>query len=247
MKRLQGILFDLDGTLVDSNDALARAWVEAMNDYGYPQPLEEIRRLVGMGSDNLIRRALGLEKDDEVAKQIANQHSVLFKANYLDDLQPTHGAKELVEHLHGEGFRLVLATSGKADEVAAMLKILGVEHLIDARATIDDVLITAALDNSGLSADEVVLLGDTPYDIVAGLGAGVSVIAFQSGGWHGADLDGAIATYTDPADLIAHYDDSVIAKGKQGFDSTIADQHRNAGLHEHREHEKERSKGLLSD
>ena len=255
MKRLQGVLFDLDGTLIDSNDANARAWVEAMNDYGYPQPIEEIRRMVGMGSDNLILRALGLKKDDEIAKQIANQHSILLKANYLADLKPANGAKALVQRLHDEGFRLVLATSGKSDEADAMLELLGIAALIDVRATIDDAqnskpapdIILAALEKSGLSADEVVLIGDTPYDIVAGQGAGVSVIAFQSGGWHGADLDGAVAVYADPASLLTGYDDSILAKGKHGFDQALADKHRNEVTHQHREHEKERSKGLLSN
>ncbi len=223
MKRIRAVILDVDGTLVDSNDAQAHAWVDAMATQGHQVSFEKIRPLIGMGGDKVLPEVLGIDKDSEEGKKISAERKELIKTRYLSTIKPFPKAKELLEHMHNSGLTLVVATSAEPDEVEQTLKIVGphVQDLMAKETTSKDAqqskpdpdVMEVALEKSGYTADEVVMLGDTPYDLESAKNAGVKSIAFRSGGWEDKDLAQAIAIYTNTADLLAHYDTSPLAKG----------------------------------
>ncbi len=217
--RFRGALFDVDGTLTDSNDANARAWVEALREHGYEVPFDKIRRMIGMGGDNLLPQAIGKDKDSPEGKAVSERRGEVFKQKGLPTIQPFPQARELLQRLHDVGFTLVVSSSAKEDEVEALLQLVGASELFDYKTSSSDAknskpdpdLIQIALDKGKLSAEQSVMIGDTPYDIEAAQKAGVPTIAFRCGGWSDKDLAGAIAIYDGPADLLAHLAESPLA------------------------------------
>lgn len=213
-KSIAGVLLDVDGTLIDSNDAHARAWCEALTESGRNDiPYERVRPLIGMGGDKLLPHLLGVAADSELGKKLTARRDCIFREKYVPGLRLTRGAKELLERLRHEGLRLTIATSAREEELETMLKQVGLDTLLHRKTSSDDVerskpdpdVIRAALDKSGLEADAVVMLGDTPYDIEAAQRAGVEAVALLCGGWGAEDFDGAAAIYEDPADLLRHF------------------------------------------
>lgn len=206
---------------MDSNDAHARAWVEAMAEQNIDVPLEKVRQLIGMGGDKLLP-SVGVSEDSSQGKMIAKRRSEIFKAQYLPSLTQTPGAKELLQHLRACGFRLVVASSAKKDELDSLLRICGGDEVIESKTSADDAerskpdpdIVEAALADLELPPQNTVMLGDTPYDVEAARRARVPVIALRCGGWGDAELAGTLAIYDDPADLLAHFDSSPLSKGK---------------------------------
>jgi HAD superfamily hydrolase (TIGR01509 family) len=219
MKTIRGVLLDVDGTLVDSNDAHAHAWVEALDEHGIRVPFEKVRRLIGMGGDKLLPRVAGLSEETPEGAKLSRRRREIFKTRYLGSLRPFPRAKELLRRMRADGLRLAVASSAQQDELSALLRICGADQVIQGRTSSDDAdrskpdpdIVQAALANIGISAAEVVLLGDTPYDLESAGRAGVGLVAFRCGGWGDADFAGALAVYNDPADLLAHYDQSPFA------------------------------------
>ncbi|MBV9708919.1 MAG: HAD family hydrolase, partial [Chloroflexi bacterium] len=216
VKPLRAVILDIDGTLLESNDAHAHAWVEAMGEYGYSVPFEKVRPLIGMGGDKVLPETLGIEKDSEQGKRISQRRGEIFKARYLPQVKPFPQAQDLLQCMHDHSLTLVVASSAEPDELKAMLQLIGprVSDLIGQQASSKDAkqskpdpdVIHAALERIGYSASEVVMLGDTPYDIQAAAKANVATIALRCGGWTDSDLAGALAVYNDPSDLLAHYE-----------------------------------------
>jgi HAD superfamily hydrolase (TIGR01509 family) len=212
--KLRGILLDVDGTLLDSNDAHAAAFTRAFAEHGLDIPFDHVRPLVGMGSDKLIPSLIGLERDARGGKAIAERKNGIFEERYLAQLKATPGTHALLERLIADGLTLVVATSAGGDEMKALLKQAGITDLIHGATSSRDVesskpdpdVIGAAIRKSKLKPAELVMLGDTPYDIEAAAKAGVATIALRCGGWWDDEaLDGAIAIYNDPGDLLAHW------------------------------------------
>jgi HAD superfamily hydrolase (TIGR01509 family) len=222
---LRTILLDIDGTLIDSNDAHARAWVDALRTHGYVIPFEEVRPLIGMGGDKLVPRLTGLDPESSEAERLGETRSTLFLERELPTLRPTKGARALLEQLSSKGFELVIATSAKADEVQALLEQAGVADLIPLASSSDDAdrskpdpdIVQAALRMSGSLAAHSVMVGDTPYDVEAAGRARVPSIALRCGGWWDDDaLRAATAIYDDPADLLARLRESPLSAGMRG-------------------------------
>lgn len=223
MKQVHGVIFDVDGTLIDSNKAHARSWVEAMAEFGHNVPLEKVGPLIGMGGDKVLPEVLGIQKDSEQGKKIEQRRGQIFKERYLPTLKAFPRTMDLLRHLHDHGLKLIIATSAKPDELQPMLRIIDphAPDLFSLEATSKDAseskpdpdVMQAALKRSGYSPDEVVMIGDTAYDIEAAARSDIKTIAFRSGGWSDQDLQGAIAIYDGPADLLAYYLESPIAKG----------------------------------
>jgi HAD superfamily hydrolase (TIGR01509 family) len=218
--QIRAVLLDIDGTLIDSNDAHASAWIDALGEFGYDVPFERVRDLIGKGGDKLLPEATGIEKDSERGKQLDKRRSEIFKRVYLPQLRPLPGAQRLLEHMHQQGLQLVVATSAKTEEMDALLEICGADGLIDARTSSEDAekskpdpdIIQAALQKAKVKPREALMLGDTPYDIEAAARQGVQSVALRSGGWDDESLAGASAIYDDAADLLAHYDESPFGK-----------------------------------
>jgi HAD superfamily hydrolase (TIGR01549 family) len=220
---IRGIILDVDGTLVDSNDAHARAWVDALQEAGFDVPFQRVRELIGMGGDNLLPEAARLDKDEEPGKSISQRRSAIFKEHYLAQVKAFPQTRALIEHFQADGLTVAVASSAQADELEHLLKIAQVEDLLDATTSSSDAshskpdpdIILAVLERTELQPDEVLMLGDTPYDITAANKAGVATIALRCGGWNDDDLRDAHAIYSDPADLLAHYDESPLARHRE--------------------------------
>lgn len=213
---IKGILFDIDGTLVLSNDQHAHAWEEAFAAYNYDVPYEDIRRLIGMGGDKLISNLQPQLNDSEGdGKLIKELRTQIFKEKYADTLKPAPGSRDLVVAAQQAGLKTVVASSAKSDELDVLLKAAEVNDLLTEATTSDDAdnskpdpdIIQAALDKIGFAPDEVGMIGDTPYDIEAASRASVPCVAVRCGGWSDKELSGAVAIYDDPADLLAHRED----------------------------------------
>jgi HAD superfamily hydrolase (TIGR01509 family) len=213
------ILFDVDGTLVDSNDAHARAWVEAFAAYGVHVDYAQVRRCIGMGGDKLMPEVSALREDTPKGKAIADNRREIFKQKYLPRVKAFPGARDLVAALKTRGLTLVAASSAKKDELGPLLAIAGADGFLDAATSSDDAeeskpdpdIVQAALKQAKARPEHAIMIGDTPYDIEAAGRAGVRVIAFRSGGWNDPDLKGAVAIYDGPADLLAHLSESPLA------------------------------------
>ncbi len=218
MNPIRGVIFDLDGTLVDSNDAHTLAWVESLAEFGWTVTPAQVRPLIGMGGDKLLPTLIGIEEDSAEGRPIRRRRSRLM-ARYTESMRPCHGARALLDALRARGLRLAVATSAHASDVDALLTAAGVRGCFDVvisagdaeRSKPDPDIVEAARAALGLSSGEVVMVGDTCYDLEAARRAGIPTIALRCGGADPASLAGAAAIYDDPADLLQHLEDSPLA------------------------------------
>jgi len=211
----KAVLFDIDGTLVDSNDAHAHAWVDAFGEFGHHVEFERVRPLIGMGGDKLMPKVSGIYPWSADGKALGERRREIFNARYLPELKPTRGAHRLLEWLRDENLTLLIATSATADEVDGLLRIANGTKLFDTGSTKDDAdrskpdpdIVEAALARGGCDPIDAVMIGDTPYDIEAAQGAGVGMIALRCGGWwDDSALGAALAIYDDPEELLQQFD-----------------------------------------
>src|SRR5687768_9270876 len=218
----RAVLFDVDGTLVDTNDLHASAWREAFLSFGLDKPLDEIRWQVGKGGDNLIP-ALFPDLDDARRAEMEAYRGDLFKRDYLPRAKPFPGVRDLFERLAADGIRIVLASSSHAEEVDYHLSLIACADLVSATTSRDDVenskpcpdIFEAALGRvAPLGADEVAVVGDTPWDARAASKLGLRIIGFRSGGFPDDALAeaGACELYDGPRDLLARFDSSVFGR-----------------------------------
>jgi HAD superfamily hydrolase (TIGR01509 family) len=206
---VRAVLLDVDGTLLDSNDAHARSWVEVFVRHGMPIGFERVRALIGKGGDKLLPELTGIDADSPRGKELSAERRKLFLEKFLPTLRPTRGARALIQQLKAKGVSVVIATSANGKELAALLRQAGVDDLIERATSSDDGaskpdpdIVRAALEEAKVAAEDAVMVGDTPYDIEAAKRAGMRTIALRCGGWwDDAALGGAVAIYDDPAAL----------------------------------------------
>ena len=199
-----GVIFDVDGTLVDSNDAHARAFAEAFASLGYRVSFDAVRPLIGKGSDKLIPDLIG-----RYDKAVAERKKAIFKESYLPELRPFPGVTALLETLKARGCRLAVASSASKAELDALLEVANAARYFERTTDADDAeaskpdpdIVVAARHSLGLAAERCAMVGDTPYDAQAARRAGVAFIGVSCGGWPDAALQPALAIYDDPADL----------------------------------------------
>jgi HAD superfamily hydrolase (TIGR01509 family) len=214
MRAIRGVILDIDGTLLDSNDAHANAYVDALAEEGLSVSFQKIRALIGMGSDKLLP-AIGVAPESRAGEHVQRRKKEIFKSVYLPGLRPTPGARDLLSKLKKEGIARVVATSAGGDEVKALLEAARVDDLIEEATSSSDAesskpdpdILQAAVRRARLAESDLVMIGDTPYDVAASLQAGVMIVAVRCGGWGDRDLDGAYGVYDDPADIVTHYDE----------------------------------------
>ena len=216
------VLFDVDGTLIDSNELHATAWRETFLHFGVDLPIERIREQIGKGGDNLMPALLPPDLVRERQEEMDRYRSELFKRDYLPRVVPFPCVRALFERLKADGRKIVLASSAKGEEVAFHLGVIGAEDLVDATTSADDVehskpcpdIFAAALTKvKPLGPEEVVVVGDSPYDIQAAKKLGLRAIGVRSGGFPDAVLRGAgaDALYDGPEDLLRQYESSLLA------------------------------------
>ena len=206
------VIFDVDGTLIDSNAAHADTWAQALTQRGFPRDAAQIRPLVGTGSDKLLPM-VGVNEHSPEGQEITRRKKQLF-GQRLHTLQPTRGARELVTFLNDQHKTIVIATSASEDEMQAILHQAGVDDLIPKRTSSDDAsrskpdpdIVLAALQRGGAAPDQTIMVGDTPYDVEAARRVGIRAVALRCGGhWSDRDLGSAMAIFDDPADLLAYW------------------------------------------
>lgn len=208
---LLAALFDVDGTLVDTNYLHAVTWWQAFAQAGHDVPMTAIHHAVGMGSDQLLDALLPADRDSAADAGIRAAHTALY-ATYWSRLKPLPGAADLVRACHAAGLRVVLASSADAHEFAVLRRVLGAEDAIDDATSAADVdaskpapdLVDVALRKAGTGPGEAVFVGDTVWDVQACQRAGVPCIGLRSGGISAQELlgAGASAVFAGAAELL---------------------------------------------
>jgi HAD superfamily hydrolase (TIGR01549 family) len=208
-------ILDIDGTLVDTNYHHAVAWYRAFRRNGIVLPVWRIHRHIGMGGDQLVAALAGDEVEEEKGDAIRDAETELYM-ELIEEVEPTEGARELIEELKRRGHAVILASSAKRDEVDHYLDLLDARELADAWTTSDDVeatkpepdLVVAALDKAGEGEGSGgdgggVMVGDTPWDVKAASRAGVETIAVLTGGFSESELRdaGAVEVFESVAEL----------------------------------------------
>jgi HAD superfamily hydrolase (TIGR01509 family) len=217
------VLFDVDGTLIDSNDLHAAAWQEAFRAFGIEIPMGDIREQIGKGGDNLIPSLVPADTDRALHARIDSFRSDLFKRDYLPRVVPFPGVRALFERLLADGLKIVLASSAKEEEVKFHLGIIGAADLVIATTSADDVehskpcpdIFASALQKvAPLTPEQVVVIGDSPFDVIAAKKLGMGVIGFRSGGFDDRVLleAGADQLFDGVEDLLAGYESSLLCE-----------------------------------
>jgi len=218
---IKAVIFDIDGTLVDSVDLHAQAWKEAFKHFGKDIPYQQMRHQIGKGGDQLMPVFFTHEELDEFGKRMEKVRSDLFKREFLPRVRPFPRVRELFQRIKQDGKKIALASSAKDEEIDIYKKLLHIEDLLEAEVSADDAekskphpdIFQAALERLDVRPAEVIAVGDTPYDADAAGRLRIKTIGMLCGGFPEAELiaAGCIAIYDDPADLLARYEESPIA------------------------------------
>ena len=215
-----GVLFDVDGTLIDSTYLHAVSWWEALRQHDRDVPMAMIHRGIGMGSDKLLDHLLGADRDRDADEAMTAAHDVLYGA-WWERLRPLPGAPDLVREVAARDLTVVLASSAREPELAQLRRVLGADDVITAATSSADAeqskpdpgILQAALDESGVDPNRAVYVGDSVWDVQAAAKLGIPCIGLTCGGTSAAELTeaGAVETYEDPAALLHDLDNSAIA------------------------------------
>jgi HAD superfamily hydrolase (TIGR01509 family) len=222
---VRAVIFDIDGTLIDSVDLHAAAWQEALRHFGHDLPFDRVRAQIGKGGDQLLPALLPKEEIQRRGDEIEEFRADLFRREYLHRVRAFPKVRELFERIKADGKQIALASSAKAPELAYYKRVANIEDLLEAETSSDDAdrskphpdIFEAALDRLGeIDPAEILVVGDTPYDAEAAGKAGLRTVGLLCGGWAEPKLRqaGCIAIYADPADLLRQYDRSPLVVGK---------------------------------
>jgi len=192
----KAVLFDIDGTLVDSNEFHVLAWDEAFRSDNRSVARHRLRQQIGKGADNLIP-SLFPDTTEAEQRALSDVHGEVFKSRYLDQVRPFPHAGALVRALHAQGKKVLLASSSGKTEVEHYARLLGVENELTGTVSFDDVettkpagdIFAVALRKAGVAAQDAAAVGDTPYDVEAAAKCGIRTVAVRSGGFTDQELD----------------------------------------------------------
>jgi HAD superfamily hydrolase (TIGR01509 family) len=221
MNHKAAALFDVDGTLVDTNYLHVVTWWQAFGQAGHAVAMTDIHRAIGMGSDMMLDRLLPDDRDRDADGDIRTSHSALY-ATYWSRLRPLPDAAGLLRACQQRGLTIVLASSADEPEFRALRGALDAEDAIDEATFAGDVetskpapdLVQVALERAGVSPEQAVFVGDTVWDVQACQQAGVACIGLLSGGISHDELTsaGAAEIYSGPAELLAGLSDSLLGR-----------------------------------
>jgi HAD superfamily hydrolase (TIGR01549 family) len=218
---IKAVIFDVDGTLVDTVDMHAEAWQRALKEYGKDVEFSAVRAQIGKGGDQLLPVFLSREELSEFGEELEKRRGEIFKQDYLPKATAFPKVRDLVERIQRDGKRVVLASSAKQEELDHFKKVTNIADLLEGETSADDAekskpepdIFVAAMKEAGNPEPmEVMVVGDTPYDAIAAGKVKLKTIGLLSGGFAKESLTdaGCLAIYKDPADLLAHYDESPI-------------------------------------
>src|SRR5581483_969055 len=217
--RHPAVLFDVDGTLVDSNYLHVHAWTRAFHDAGHPVDAWRIHRSIGMDGSRLLDNLAG-DADDDTKERLSEMHSRYYK-ELCPMLRVLPGARDLLDRVASMGLQVVLATSAPDDELSILRDVLDRDNVVSEVTSAADVdtakpkpdIIEVALDRAGVTAEQAVFVGDAVWDAKACARAGVPCIGVLSGGVSREELTdgGACLVFTDAAEVADHLDETPIA------------------------------------
>lgn len=220
-RRKRGVLFDVDGTLVDSSYLHTVAWWQAFRQVGLDVPMASIHRSVGMGGDKLLDRLLPPGRDKSGDASILAAHGAVF-STFWPALRAFDGARDLLAQCYESGFAVALASSARAQDLEVLRSTLRADSYIHAATSANDAkegkpdpdILEAALDATGLQAGDVVYVGDAVWDVYAAARLGIPTIGLTCGGTGAAELleAGAVEIYENPRDLLTNLRDSAIGR-----------------------------------
>ncbi|MEX8058653.1 HAD family hydrolase [Microbacterium sp. 16-032] len=212
-------LFDVDGTLVDTNYQHALAWYRSFLRHDIVLPIWRIHRAIGMGGDQLVASLTSDDVEREHGEALRTAWTEEFDP-LIDEVKPFEGAHDLLAEVKRRGFQIVLASSGKSDHVEHFLDLVEARELADAWTTSDDVeaskpapdLVQTALDR--VPGSRGIMIGDSPWDAIAARKAGISTIAVRTGGFSPEELRdaGAVRVFDSLRDLIDGLDETPLAR-----------------------------------
>lgn len=216
------VLFDIDGTLVDSNYLHVHAWQRAFAEVGVDVESWRIHRGIGMDGSSLLEELLQEDSSGDDTKARAKDLHSRFYQETAHLLKPLPGTRRLLDLVAATGLQVVFATSAPEDELALLRKVLDQEEIVSAVTSSGDVdtakpkpdIVEVALQRADVEADRAVFVGDSIWDIQAAARAGVECIGVESGGVDRLRLqhEGAVAVYRNPRDLADQLDDSPIGR-----------------------------------
>ena len=219
---VKALLCDIDGTLVQSNWLHAEAWQVALGAIGEHVELEEIRRQIGKGGDELVPFFVPWWKQKHIQKPIEAFRKQVFQQDFLEQVKPIPRVREFLLRLKDAGIRLSLASSASKEDLLIYKKIAQMEDLIEEESSADDAdrskphpdIFQATLKRLGLKPEEVLALGDTPYDAEAAGKAGIWTIGVETGGWTRAELlrAGCVEVYKDVGELLDGFEGSALVR-----------------------------------
>jgi HAD superfamily hydrolase (TIGR01509 family) len=222
IRGVAGVLFDVDGTLVDTTFLHAACWAEAFRQHGHVVPGVVVHRAIGMSSGQLLGATLGDDRDTDADDEIVAAHRTLYK-EWWGRLNPLPGAADLLRACHARGLSVVLASSAKADELTALRGALDADDAIDAATSSSDAergkpepdIVQVALEQGGLEPGQAVFVGDAVWDGYAAQRAGVPFVGVTCGGTPEDELRraGAVEVWANPAELLENLAKSVITSG----------------------------------
>lgn len=221
---IRHVLFDVDGTLIDTVDFHAWSWERTFRQFGKEVRFQAIRDQIGKGSDQLLPVFWSEEELERLGDELREYRGALFRREYLPRVKAFPRVRQLFERIKRAQKRIAVASSSKKDELEEFLEIAGVADLADVTISADDAdrskpypdIFQAALRELGQpDPRETIVIGDTPYDAQAASSAGLETIGLLCGGFPEEQLRGAgcIAIYRDPADLLACYEESPLSEG----------------------------------
>ena len=216
---IKAVIFDIDGTLIDSVDLHAQAWQEALRKYGHDVAFADVRQQIGKGGDQLLPVFLTPQQQKQYGKQLEDDRGEIWKSKYMHSVRPFLRVRELVQRILSDGKHVALASSAKADELEYYKKVAGIDDLIQKQTSSDDArrskpypdIFQAAITKlHGVNASEALVIGDSPYDAEAAAKIGILSIGVRSGGFPKEQLQAAgyIEIYDNCSDLLAKYDQS---------------------------------------
>ncbi|MCA1818192.1 MAG: HAD family hydrolase [Acidobacteria bacterium] len=222
----RAVIFDIDGTLVDSVDLHARAWAETFRKFGREIEFERVRSQIGKGGDQLMPVFFSREELDKFGEEMEKYRGELFKRAYMPHVRPFPRVRELFERVIRDGTRVALASSAKEDELKVYKDLADISDLVEEETSADDAarskphpdIFAAALARLGdVSPHEATVVGDSPYDAEAAGKLNLTTVGVLCGGFPEADLRaaGCVAIFRDPADLLARYEQSPLSRSWQ--------------------------------
>jgi HAD superfamily hydrolase (TIGR01509 family) len=219
---LKAVLCDLDGTLLDSNGLHAEAWQRTFEHFDYKVTFDEALHQIGKGGDQLVPVFVPEKDRERLQKPIEEYRKELFHAEYFDKVRAFPDARQLLQKMKERGLRIAIASSASKEDLERLKNIADITDLVEKETSSDDAgtskpapdIFQAALNRLHIEASESLALGDTPWDIQAGLKAGIKTVAVTCGGWTEQQLKdaGAIEVYQDPMELKQRFDTSAFMR-----------------------------------